>query len=92
MKKTDSLTSLLPAHCSVQKSVCDISLGVFVCVHVSVPLRTDQSRSRSLRNFQAATLLCLQLEGGRWEWKNAQMYFQNQQSLFSARSCGTRNT
>lgn len=72
-------------------SVCEgDEFGYFVCEHVTVLLRTDQSRTRTLRNFQAASLLCLWLEVGLWEWKNAQMYFENQHSLNSAHSRGTQ--
>lgn len=35
----------------------------FVCVHASVALRTDQSRSRSLRSFQAASYFVSNLKG-----------------------------
>lgn len=62
----------------------------FVCVHVSVTLRTDQRRPRSLRSFQAASYYVFAwLEGRAWEEKNAQMYFENQHSLNSAHSRGT---
>lgn len=66
-------------------SVCEgDEFGYFVREHATVLLSTDQSRTRTLRNFQPASLLCLRLEVGLWEWKNAQMYFENQHSLNSA--------